>query len=358
MFSFPQFDKDDQFQRYKRQTYLIAFLLGMLLIILYIINTQLTPAVHYLAVLMVVELFLLIVIIWQNSQPLNIVELVFYFSMSAYFFLLIQTAINQLAVSNLLTLDSLSAQLNALSMWLIVLLFGSFFSLTPAQTRVLIICVFVGMLAMLIDNLWTFSIAGGLSFSLLFRWINALSSIVISAMLIQRMGVLQQSHASTDELTGLLNRHALYSILSQEVERSVRYKRPFSILLFDIDQFKAINDTYGHLEGDKVLVELSKLVGSLMRKTDFVGRWGGEEFLVILTETDSEAAQVIAQRFRAKIEETRFLEKYSIAASFGVSTYDISGSLQGLLEYADIALYQAKDGGRNQVIVKPMTEQK
>ncbi|MBC7876932.1 MAG: GGDEF domain-containing protein [Anaerolineales bacterium] len=356
MFSIPQFDKDDLFQRYKRQTYLIAFPLGALLVTLYIANALTSGVMFYIAIFMVVELLVLSFFIWQNTPFLNTIELIFYFSVAAYFFVLIQFVISKLAAANLLTLASLSEQLNALSMWLTVLLFGAFFTLKPGQTKVMLAGVFTGMISMFIYNTSVHSIADELAFSIIFRWINPISCLVMAALIIQYMGVLQQKRASTDALTGFLNRHALYSVLLQEMERSIRYKRPFSIVLFDIDEFKLVNDTFGHLEGDKVLKELSKLVVSLMRKTDYVGRWGGEEFLLVLPETDSNAAQTIAERFRAKIEETHFMENYFIAASFGVTTYEASSSVQEMLSSADVALYQAKNNGRNQVVVKSMTK--
>lgn len=354
MFSISEFNKDDLFQRYKRQTYLIAFPFGILLILLYINNMTITGTVFYMAMFMVMELFALTFLIWKKSHFLNAIELIFYFSLGAYFFLLIQVAINNLIQTNLLNLNSLSEQLNGLSMWLIVLLFGAFFTLKLQQTKILIICTFFGILGIFIYNIGLTPLIGGLTFAFAFRWINPLSALGITTLLIWRMGALQQSHASTDALTGVLNRHALYQVLSQEVERAIRYRRPFSIILFDIDEFKLINDTFGHLEGDKVLKELSKLVSSLMRKTDFIGRWGGEEFLLVLPETSTEAAQALAERFRLKIEETHFMDSYFIAASFGVSTYVADVSLHDLLEAADVALYQAKNNGRNQVVVNSM----
>lgn len=352
MFSLSQFDKDDIIQRYKRQTYLVAFPLGILLIILYAANTPLADSVFYFAMSMVVELVLLTILVWRSSRFLNTVELIFYFSVSAYFFGLIQIAINHLFAADLLNLGNLAEQLNGLSMWLIILLFGSFFTLKPAQTKFLIVYMAVGILAMFVHNLWALSMTGNLTFPFIFRWINPFTCFASAVLLILRMGALQQSHASTDALTGFLNRRALYLVLGQEVERATRYKRPFSIVLFDIDQFKVVNDTFGHLEGDKVLEELSKLINSLMRKTDHIGRWGGEEFLLALPETDGDAARYLAERFRMKIEETHFMGNYYIAASFGVTTYKTDMSLQELLECADIALYQAKNNGRNQVVVK------
>jgi diguanylate cyclase (GGDEF)-like protein len=356
MLSFSQINKDDLFQRYKRQTYLIAFPIGALLIILYVATTLLSNVVIYFAMFMVLELCLLTVFIWRDVPSLNTVELIFYFSLSAYFFVLIQFAISQLSAENLLNLGSLSEQLNALTMWLIVLMFGAFFTLKPTQTKVMMVFLFAGITVMFVYNAIMCARAGELTFAFVFRWLNPLSCLSVAAVLIQRVGVLQQNHASTDALTGLLNRYALYQILAQEMDRSTRYKRPFSIILFDIDEFKLINDTFGHLEGDKVLKELSTLVSSLMRKTDYIGRWGGEEFLLVLPETDINSARVFAERFRVKIEETHFTDNYYIAASFGVTAYEEELSLQELLEAADIALYQAKNNGRNQVVVKSMAK--
>jgi len=190
-----------------------------------------------------------------------------------------------------------------------------------------------------------------LQFASVFRWANAFFNIGIGTLLIQRIGLLQQHNATTDALTGILNRHALYPALNQELERSARYARPFSIILFDVDEFKNINDDFGHLEGDKVLRELSKLVSGMLRKTDCVGRWGGEEFLLILPETETAEAQILAERIREKIEETHFLEKYYITSSFGVAAYRSGQTLETLLECADKSLYQAKNNGRNQVVV-------
>jgi diguanylate cyclase (GGDEF)-like protein len=118
-----------------------------------------------------------------------------------------------------------------------------------------------------------------------------------------------------------------------------------------LDEFKVINDTFGHLEGDAVLKELSKLVSNLLRKTDCAGRWGGEEFLLSLPETDITEAEILADRIREKIEETHFVEKYYVTASFSVAAYHVGQNLENLLECADKALYQAKQNGRNQVVV-------
>jgi diguanylate cyclase (GGDEF)-like protein len=277
-------------------------------------------------------------------------EIVFYFSIPIYFFILTQIHIDKSIVDSQNHLV-LGDPVYSLGMWLVVFLIGVFLSLKPAHIRLFILLILTGMIILAANNLWTLYSAKELQFSLVFRWVNAFFNIGIATLLIQRIGFLQQHNASIDALTGILNRHALYPILNQELDRSARYARPFSIILFDLDEFKLINDAFGHLEGDIMLKELSKLVSNLLRKTDYAGRWGGEEFLLVLPETDIVEAGILAERIHEKIEETHFVEKYYITASFGVAAYHIGQNLESLLECADKALYQAKQNGRNQVVV-------
>ncbi len=105
------------------------------------------------------------------------------------------------------------------------------------------------------------------------------------------------------------------------------------------------------MEGDKVLKDLSTLVSGLLRKTDYAGRWGGEEFLLILPETDTAEALILAERIRMKVEDTFFTQIYNITASFSVVAYRTGQNLEAMLDCADKALYQAKNNGRNQVVI-------
>ena len=151
-----------------------------------------------------------------------------------------------------------------------------------------------------------------------------------------------------DGLTGIYNRRALDERLALEVVRANRHGRPLSFHLIDLDHFKELNDTLGHLAGDHVLQGIAHLLHQLARETDMVARYGGEEFAVILPETDGPGAIVLAERMRSEIEKMRWSEK-SVTASFGVATA-VSKDVNKLIDSADKALYHAKRKGRNQVV--------
>lgn len=155
--------------------------------------------------------------------------------------------------------------------------------------------------------------------------------------------------SKTDPLTGLANRLELDSVLSEEIKRFARYQRPLSIIMFDIDYFKNVNDNYGHLIGDKCLVKLAEVFRKDSRMVDTVGRWGGEEFLVICPDTDLSGATILAEKFRRLIEESFFMEVKDITGSFGVTSFSVDDTCEGLISRADKALYKAKQLGRNRV---------
>jgi len=155
-----------------------------------------------------------------------------------------------------------------------------------------------------------------------------------------------------DDLTNIANRRRINELIQMEYQRAERYHTTFSIVLFDIDHFKKVNDTYGHLIGDEVLKTLAKLVTQSIRKTEIVGRWGGEEFILILTETDKNTAFAVADKIRKIISETHFEGvKEKITCSFGVAEYKKGTPSNELIEHSDQALYHSKKHGRNQVIV-------
>jgi len=161
-----------------------------------------------------------------------------------------------------------------------------------------------------------------------------------------------QNQAMTDYLTGIYNRRYFFEILVNEIERSKRFKSTFSVLLFDIDNFKRINDTYGHLTGDEVLKHCCKLVNENTRKSDIMGRFGGEEFILILHETLPENARILADKLRTVIEENPLMiddQVFPVTVSFGGTIYTENDVLNNLLERADNALYIAKENGRNRV---------
>ena len=157
--------------------------------------------------------------------------------------------------------------------------------------------------------------------------------------------------ADTDVLTGLKNRRCLFERLRAEVSLVERNGSPFSFALFDVDFFKAINDTFGHSAGDEVLKRVSQALTACARVSDFVARYGGEEFAVIMPHTSREQAKLATERMLAEIRRIHWDGK-QVTASAGVSIYaGLGASIDSLIEEADTALYQAKDAGRNQAIL-------
>ncbi len=153
----------------------------------------------------------------------------------------------------------------------------------------------------------------------------------------------------TDALTGLSNRVKLDEALESEMRRAQRYRNAFSIIILDIDHFKRVNDTYGHLAGDEVLKAVAGLLTDNLRETDTAGRWGGEEFLILLPHQDRAGARRLADKLRIAIESADFPGVGTITASLGVTAHAAGDTLQGLVERADAALYTAKRSGRNRV---------
>lgn len=161
--------------------------------------------------------------------------------------------------------------------------------------------------------------------------------------------------ADTDGLTGLLNRRAFLPFAEDALSYFKRYQRQFSILMFDIDHFKRVNDTYGHSAGDEVIRAVGTLISNEIRSTDRVARFGGEEFVVLLRETDEHLAATLADRLRRKISELRVAsgdQKINFTASVGCAMSDESSrDVEDVIQRADKALYAAKSAGRNSVAV-------
>ncbi len=153
----------------------------------------------------------------------------------------------------------------------------------------------------------------------------------------------------TDRLTGIGNRRWLEEALQAEVLRARRYAKPFSVIMADVDRFKSVNDIFGHQMGDAVLIEAAAMLSKGARETDVVGRWGGEEFLLLCPETSLGVGAALAERLRQNFAEHIFPEVGQITVSFGVTCYQSDDSAQGLVLRADEALYKAKESGRNRV---------
>ncbi|UCH30043.1 MAG: diguanylate cyclase, partial [Myxococcales bacterium] len=159
--------------------------------------------------------------------------------------------------------------------------------------------------------------------------------------------------ATTDGLTGCLNKRAFLAELTQKLMAAQRFGRKLSLIVTDLDHFKAVNDTYGHATGDRVLQELGRVLKRMKRETDLVARFGGEEFCVLCEETDARGAQLLAERVREELAGTELqteLGALKVTASLGVATFpDHAKSAEELFSQGDKALYEAKNRGRNQV---------
>jgi len=191
-----------------------------------------------------------------------------------------------------------------------------------------------------------------------FMGIVAITSIILAAVMAERRELEQREQerilalATTDPVTGLPNHRALIARLDQELERAQRYDRACSLLFLDLDHFKALNDGYGHAVGDAVLCELADLVRTQLRGMDTVGRWGGEEFVVILPELSAEDALHLAEEIRATVAAHTFRVGggLHLTYSVGLASYPIHAQeREGLLSGAEQAMYGAKRFGRNQV---------
>ncbi|KPQ02876.1 GGDEF domain-containing protein [Marinobacter sp. HL-58] len=166
----------------------------------------------------------------------------------------------------------------------------------------------------------------------------------------QRLGEM----ASTDQLTGLLNRRAIWPLLNHELDHAQRAGTPFSLILGDLDLFKKVNDTYGHGIGDMVLQETARRLGNALRRQDILCRWGGEELLVLLPDTDSRGALQVAEKLRAAMADSAIAagnHHIHQTISLGVASFQQGDTIEAITKRSDEALYQAKHRGRNRVEV-------
>lgn len=169
--------------------------------------------------------------------------------------------------------------------------------------------------------------------------------------------------AITDYLTGLFNRRFFYDKMSEEFNKSKRYRHNLSCIMIDVDHFKIINDTYGHDTGDRVLKQIAATIRANCRSTDIVARYGGEEIVALLPETDSQGSYSVAEKIRNAVKNEAYRneagEDFSLTISIGMVTVDTDAIMklenpENLVKYADHALYKAKSAGRDQVMVYDM----
>ena len=158
--------------------------------------------------------------------------------------------------------------------------------------------------------------------------------------------------STKDNLTVFYNRRKFKEIIRIEIERVKRYNQPLSILMFDVDHFKKVNDKYGHAAGDYVLKTIAHIVRKNIRKIDYLFRWGGEEFLILSLETQLDKAHALAERMRKAIESHKFKKGIKVTVSFGVTEFKERDTQDSFIKRADDAMYKAKEKGRNRVEVR------
>ncbi len=181
------------------------------------------------------------------------------------------------------------------------------------------------------------------------NFLQALANVLSSSVQRKRADDEIYLLATTDSLTAIANRREFSTLLEKELERANRYGTPLSILMYDIDFFKRVNDTYGHDVGDSVLKELTALVKKHIRTVDIVARWGGEEFMIMMPQSDGTAAVDAAEKLRNEVAQHLFTHVGTMTVSFGVTSFAPDDNSTTLLKRVDDALYQAKENGRNRV---------
>ncbi|MBD3610204.1 MAG: GGDEF domain-containing protein [Gammaproteobacteria bacterium] len=187
-------------------------------------------------------------------------------------------------------------------------------------------------------------------------WIQASVAYVLSAFISvayeSSQAKLQNElihEAEYDYLTNIYNRRGMSRVLQDDMAYARRYKDPLSFILLDIDNFKTINDRYGHETGDVLLTELGRVLKGNVRVVDHVSRWGGEEFLISMPNTSLKQAQIMAEKLRHTLSQHAFEHVGNITASFGITSLEADDELADCIKRADMALYKAKDAGKNQL---------
>ncbi len=204
-------------------------------------------------------------------------------------------------------------------------------------------------------------VAGGIPWMVVFNRALAIFVIIVTAMFVidrkkseEKIMALNKELlelAHRDPLTGIKNRLSFMKSIEEEIDRAERYDIPFSVIMFDIDFFKRINDTFGHATGDEVLKRLAEVVNESLRKSDNLFRIGGEEFVVTLPNTDLEKAKIVAEKLRRVVCKTSFGKPGRITISVGVTQATEDDDADTLIDRVDEALYRAKHNGRNRVEV-------
>jgi len=249
-----------------------------------------------------------------------------------------------------------------LYLWWTLLYLFCFLSTSARRALFLSLGIFTGLVALTVPHALNTTVYDGVlsGFSALgnlyFSHLIAITVIYFLATFQQRLhraeqaANLMQRLAFTDDLTGVANRRQMEQLIDAEIARDVRYGRPFSVVIVDIDNFKQVNDTYGHDRGDIILKDLVTQMESSVRASDQVGRWGGEEFLILAPETWLQDAVALAEHVRERVAAEPLAEGHQVTVSLGAATVRPDDTVASLVKRADDALYRAKEQGKNRVV--------
>jgi diguanylate cyclase (GGDEF)-like protein len=352
--------QDDPIDAVKRKMFLLASPIGCLsMLIVWGIGLKqnyLTVLDVFFLPILAILLSIFVILLWRNIIHLSSYELI------VYALVLVYTLANFIAVILAIILKNGSFN-SDFALWLPFVYILSFLILSTSRALLIsaiffTITLLLGLVAYL-DLLFR-----SLPFpnSIVMMQIYLASAFYIAVLYlvarIKERYFLQRTVADNmsklamiDPLTQVDNRRLLTQLLQEEVSRTKRQNLPLSVILFDLDWFKKINDTYGHNTGDKILQEVAQLLRQNIRTSDPFGRWGGDEFLCLAINSDGEQAVELAKRLRDSLQRHHFSLAKRVTASFGVTTYQDGDTPETLIRRADLGLYKAKAGGRNRVEV-------
>lgn len=347
----PAVGRHSLFASLKRRSYIVGSALGITLGILYAYSLlqEGANAGFVLTIGMILELIVFFVLFALAPQWIEILEVAFFVAMIGSLMLLGGMQIHTLYARQVLIPDKLGFIINSLVLWLTICLLGSFLALPFRYMRPLLALIWVGTALIAISAALVLRPPEEWRYSYLISGIAGLAALYIVSLLISRLGQRQQQQATTDALTGIANRHLLADLLTHHYRRAVAQQRNFAVILIDIDHFKTINDSLGHPVGDQVLMDVATTIAQNIRGADQVGRWGGDEFLVLLIDTDMLAARQVAERIRTALAQHVAGRAARATVSIGVHSYQTGQSIEEILACADKALYAAKQAGRDQV---------
>lgn len=357
-----------RFDRQRRRTYQIAGTIGILIVAADIVTLIFDQHLLWWVRLLYVgnDLFLIaisLVVIWLVTTyrgSLTMVERMMFITFAA------ESLIFNGIVPPLLGQTIAQRWIETVNddIWFLLLICTLGFHLFRSHTGVLVVTVLYGLSVAIVGGQtwlasrqgadlapgwWSLQIYG--MGAILLCFIYVISRYRAQAQRLQIQYELVEGWAFVDMLTGLPNRRRCEQALQEAIERSRRYGEQLAICIWDIDHFKRINDTYGHDRGDQVLRQIAQLMRQTIRATDLIGRWGGEEFILLLPCTGQAAAEMVVERLRCLLMTTITLDGQPVTASFGIAVYQPDDDQASLLERADQALYAAKAAGRNRVMI-------